>query len=456
MRTVSVVMGDPGRVRWRDGGSGERTPFVFPVNGPNGQRTGTRRASQGAFSRACRFCEWLPLDGDGWLGHRRAPRRGGRACPRGNRRAGVFHAVVHSRPARRERAPAIDAYWRAANYLSVGQIYLLDNPLLREPLRPEHIKPRLLGHWGTTPGPELPLRPPEPGDPRPRPGHDLRHRARPRRARAWSPTPTSRAPTARSTPTSPRTTTGMRRLFRQFSFPGGIPSHVAPETPGSIHEGGELGLLAVARLRRGVRQPRPDRRLRDRRRRGRDRAAGGELALEQVPRPARATARCCRSCTSTATRSPTRRCSPGSPRTSCARCCEGYGYAPLLRRAATTRRRCTRQLAATLDDGARRDRRDPAAARDGRRRTDRPRWPMIVLRTPKGWTGPKEVDGAAGRGHVPRRTRCRSPTSRDEPRAPARSSRTWMRSYRPEELFDERRRAAPGARRARARRASGG
>ena len=135
----------------------------------------------------------------------------------------------------------IDAYWRAANYLSVGQIYLLDNPLLREPLRPEHVKPRLLGHWGTTPGPEPHLRPHEPGDPELGPRRDLRHRARATAARGSSPTPTSRAPTARSTRASPATRTGMRRLFRQFSFPGGIPSHVAPETPGSIHEGGELG-----------------------------------------------------------------------------------------------------------------------------------------------------------------------------------------------------------------------
>src|ERR687898_940405 len=97
----------------------------------------------------------------------------------------------------------LDAYWRGANYLSVGQIYLLANPLLREPLRPEHVKPRLLGHWGTTPGLNLLYT------------HLNRCIARDER--------------------------GMERLFRQFSFPGGVPSHVAPEIPGSIHEGGELG-----------------------------------------------------------------------------------------------------------------------------------------------------------------------------------------------------------------------
>ena len=136
---------------------------------------------------------------------------------------------------------ALDAWWRAANYLSVGQIYLLDNPLLTEPLRPEHVKPRLLGHWGTTPGLNLiyahlnrVIRNPDldmiyvAGPGHGGPGHGGQHlpggdlqRAVPARhpghRRAW------------------------RQLFRQFSFPGGIPSHAAPETPGSIHEGGELG-----------------------------------------------------------------------------------------------------------------------------------------------------------------------------------------------------------------------
>ncbi len=135
----------------------------------------------------------------------------------------------------------LDAYWRAANYLSVGQIYLLDNPLLREPLRIEHTKPRLLGHWGTTPGLELHLRAHEPGDPR----------ARPERRSTW-PGPGHGGPGVVANvylegtysevyPHIGHDEEGIRRLFRQFSFPGGIPSHVAPETPGSIHEGGELG-----------------------------------------------------------------------------------------------------------------------------------------------------------------------------------------------------------------------
>src|SRR5215467_11753614 len=134
----------------------------------------------------------------------------------------------------------IDAWWRAANYLSVGQIYLLDNPLLREPLLAEHVKPRLLGHWGTTPGLNMlyahlnrVIR-----------ANDLDtiyvigpgHGGPAIVANAWLEGTYSEV-----YPSITRDGEGMRRLFRQFSFPGGIPSHVAPETPGSIHEGGELG-----------------------------------------------------------------------------------------------------------------------------------------------------------------------------------------------------------------------
>ena len=145
------------------------------------------------------------------------------------------------RPLAAEELARLDAYWRAANYLSVGQIYLLDNPLLREPLRLEHIKPRLLGHWGTTPGLNFIYAHLNRVIRARRPQRDLRRRARATAGPGWSRTPGSRAPTARSTRTSRRTRRACGELFRQFSFPGGIPSHVAPETPGSIHEGGELG-----------------------------------------------------------------------------------------------------------------------------------------------------------------------------------------------------------------------
>jgi len=134
----------------------------------------------------------------------------------------------------------LDAYWRAANYLSVGQIYLLDNPLLREPLLPEHVKPRLLGHWGTTPGLNFLYT-------------HLNQAIRERDLDVifvCGPGHGGPAVVAQSYlegtyselyPHVPRGEAGLRSLFRQFSFPGGIPSHAAPETPGSIHEGGELG-----------------------------------------------------------------------------------------------------------------------------------------------------------------------------------------------------------------------
>ena len=136
-------------------------------------------------------------------------------------------------------------WWRAANYLTVAQIYLQENPLLREPLRPEHIKPRLLGHWGTSPGAQPRLRAAQPADPRDRPGRPLRRRPgarRPGRRRQRLP----RGHLLGDLPArSPRDEAGLRRLVRQFSTPGGIPSHVSVPTPGSIHEGGELGYALV-------------------------------------------------------------------------------------------------------------------------------------------------------------------------------------------------------------------
>ena len=267
-------------------------------------------------------------------------------------------------PRRAMLCPA-PAPWPALRKTS-AVIYLLDNPLLREPLRLEHVKPRLLGHWGTTPGPELRLRAPEPGHPRARPRRDLRHRPRPRRPgprRQHLP----RGHLQRGLPaTSRRDEEGMRRLFRQFSFPGGIPSHVAPETPGSIHEGGELGYALVARLRRRVRQPRPARVLRGRRRRGRDRPAGRELALEQVPQPgARRRGAADPAPQRLQDRQPDgARAHPAT--TSCARCWR----ATATRRAssrATSPTAMHRLMAATLDEVARRDRRDPARGARGRR-----------------------------------------------------------------------------------------
>ena len=178
----------------------------------------------------------------------------------------------------------IDAYWRAANYVSVGQIYLLDNPLLRERLRPEHVKPRLLGHWGTTPG------------------LNFVYAHMNRVIRNWDLDaiyvmgPGHGGPAAVANaylegtytelyPHITRNEDGLRQLFRQFSFPGGIPSHVAPETPGSIPRGRRARLRAVPRLWRRLRQPQSSGLLHRRRRRGRDGAAGNGMAFEQVPEP---------------------------------------------------------------------------------------------------------------------------------------------------------------------------
>ena len=185
-----------------------------------------------------------------------------------------------------ERA-LMDAYWRAANYLSVGQIYLYDNPLLKKPLAKEHIKPRLLGHWGTTPGLNfiyVHLN-------RLIKKHDLDmiyitgpgHGGPGLVANAYLEGTYSEV--------YPNISAGRggheAPLHPVLVSRAAFPSHVAPETPGSIHEGGELGYAALARLRRRLRQPRSDRRLRRRRRRGGDRAAGDELALQQVPEPGR-------------------------------------------------------------------------------------------------------------------------------------------------------------------------
>src|SRR5262245_32507876 len=174
----------------------------------------------------------------------------------------------------------MDAYWRAANYLSVGQIYLYDNPLLKQTLTKEHIKPRLLGHWGTTPGLNfiyVHLN-------RLIKKHDLNmiyitgpgHGGPGLVANAYLEGAYSEV-----YPNISPDEEGMKRLFTQFSFPGGIPSHVAPETPGSIHEGRRTRLRRLARVRSGLRQPRPDCRLRRWRWRGGDRGIGHELAFQQ-------------------------------------------------------------------------------------------------------------------------------------------------------------------------------
>ena len=200
-------------------------------------------------------------------------------------------------PLTEAEAATLDRYWRAANYLAVGQIYLMDNPLLTEPLRPEHIKPRLLGHWGTTPGPELHLGAPEPGDhactTRPMmcvigPGHGGPAAL----ANTWLEGTYSEV-----YPSVPRDAAGHAAAVPPVLVPRRRAQPRGAGDAGLDPRGRRAGLLAVARARRGVRQPGPDRGLRRRRRRGRDRPAGHELARATGSSTRPATARCCRSCT---------------------------------------------------------------------------------------------------------------------------------------------------------------
>jgi xylulose-5-phosphate/fructose-6-phosphate phosphoketolase len=329
----------------------------------------------------------------------------------------------------------IDAYWRAANYLSVGQIYLLDNPLLREPLRPEHVKPRLLGHWGTTPGLNL----------------LYAHMNRAIRARdldaiyitgpghggpglvanaylegTWSET----------YPKVTRDEAGLRRLFRQFSFPGGIPSHVAAEVPGSIHEGGELGYSLAHAY--GAAFDNPD--LLVCCVVGDGEAETGPLAtswhsnkfldpaLDGAVLPIL-------HLNGYKIANPT--VLARIPAAELEFLLEGYGYDvhvvegddPAL---------VHQRLAATLDaalDGIR-EIQAAARARPRAARPDRPRWPMLVLRTPKGWTGPHEVDGVLVEGTY--RSHQVPVSNAREDDAHRKVLEDWLRSYRPEELFDER------------------
>jgi len=325
----------------------------------------------------------------------------------------------------------VDAYWRAANYLSVGQIYLQHNPLLTEALRPEHIKPRLLGHWGTTPGLNLVL------------AHLNRaivdrdldvlyvlgpgHGGPAALATAWLDGTYSE-----TYPSVSRDAAGMRRLFRQFSYPGGVPSHVAPETPGSIHEGGELGYsLAHAH---GAAFDNPDLLVA---------CVVGDGEAETGPLAA--------SWLSTAFVDPAR---DGAvlpilhlngykianptvlariPEEDLLALLRGHGYEPYVV-AGDDPAQVHRIMAAALDWALDDIAGIQHAARAGGA-TGRVRWPMIVLRTPKGWTGPREVDGVPVEGTW----RAHQVPLSDVRTDPARLAalETWLRSYRPDELFDD-------------------
>jgi xylulose-5-phosphate/fructose-6-phosphate phosphoketolase len=325
----------------------------------------------------------------------------------------------------------LDAWWRAANYLSVGQIYLLDNPLLRQPLRLEHVKPRLLGHWGTTPGLNFVY------------VHLNRVIVREDLDSIYVTGPGHGGPGLVANvylegtysevyPHIGQNEEGLRRLFRQFSFPGGIPSHVAPETPGSINEGGELGYSLVHAY--GAAFDNPDLLVC---------CVVGDGEAETGPLAA--------SWHSNKFLNPA---SDGAvlpilhlngykianptvlariPEAELRALLEGYGYAPRFV-SGSEPEAMHQAMAVTLDEVLSEIRAIQQRAR-AEADTSRPRWPMLVLRTPKGWTGPAEVDGQQVEGtwrshQVPLAALAQRPDH-------LRMLEAWLRSYRPEELFDD-------------------
>jgi len=323
-------------------------------------------------------------------------------------------------------------YWRAANYLSVGQIYLLDNPLLREPLRPEHVKPRLLGHWGTTPGLNFiyahlnrAIR-----------AYDLNaiYICGPGHGGPGMVANTYLEGTySEIYPDVARDADGLRKLFRQFSFPGGIPSHAAPETPGSIHEGGELGYALVHAY--GAAFDNPD--LLVACVVGDGEAETGALAASwqsnHFLNPARDGAVLpILHLNGYKIANPTvlGRLDDEAIRHFFA----GHGYEPLFVEGSEPAP-MHRLMADTLDKAIGRIHAIQRAAREGRGNDEPGKWPMIVLRSPKGWTGPKEVDGLKVEGFW-RAHQVPIPNARSNPDH-LRQLEEWMRGYRPEELFDE-------------------
>ncbi|UKY35063.1 phosphoketolase [Pantoea dispersa] len=335
-------------------------------------------------------------------------------------------------PSAADELALIDRYWRAANYLSVGQIYLMANPLLREPLQPGHIKPRLLGHWGTTPGLNFIY------------AHlnriirqrevDLLYVCGPGHggpgmvANSWL-----EGSYSEIYPHVSEDAAGMQRLFKQFSFPGGIPSHAAPETPGSINEGGELGYSLshafgavfdhpqlivpcvigdgeaetgpLAASWHGIKFLNPQR----------DGAVLPILHLNgyKIANPTLL---------------------GRSSDDDLQQLFSGYGYEPLFV-CGHEPADMHQQMAAALDNAFDKIAAYQQQARSGQAEQAIPRWPMIVLRSPKGWTGPKEVDGKKvedfWRAHQVPVAACREDASHRQ------VLEQWLRSYQPEDLFDE-------------------
>ncbi len=339
--------------------------------------------------------------------------------------------VAAGQPLGTDELARIDAYWRAANYLSVAQIFLLANPLLREPLRPEHVKRRLLGHWGTTPGLNLiyahlnrviAAR-----------GRDVLNVTGPGHggpgllANVWL-----EGTLGEVYPSLGRDERGMARLVRQFSFPGGFPSHAAAEVPGSIHEGGELGYSLAHAY--GAAFDNPD--LLVACVIGDGEAETGPLAASwhsnKFLNPARDGAVLpILHLNGYKISNPTvlARLDDDELRL----LLEGYGYTPYLV-AGHDPSTLHQALAATLDEVVDDIDRIQAEARTSGP-TTRPRWPMIVLRTPKGLTGPKERDGLPVEGTW-RSHQVPLPAARTDP-AQLAALEAWLRGYRPEELFGD-------------------
>ncbi|MDW6024821.1 phosphoketolase family protein [Mesorhizobium sp. BAC0120] len=332
----------------------------------------------------------------------------------------------------------IDRYWRAANYVSVGQIYLLDNPLLTEPLKAEHVKPRLLGHWGTTPGLNF----------------IYAHLNRVIRARdldvlyICGPGHGGPAMVANTYlegtyseiyPKVGQNVDGLRRLFRQFSFPGGVPSHAAPETPGSIHEGGELGYALAHAF--GAVFDNPD--LLVACVVGDGEAETGPLAAawhsNKFLNPARDGAVLpILHLNGYKIANPT---ILGRMKDEDLRdLFTGYGYEPLFVEGSEPHR-MHQAMAATMDTVLDRIHAIQEQARAPLSSGEPQRWPMIVLRSPKGWTGPKEVDGLKVEGFWRAHQVLVSNARGDE--AHRRILEEWMQSYRPNDLFDAEGRLKP-------------
>jgi xylulose-5-phosphate/fructose-6-phosphate phosphoketolase len=336
-----------------------------------------------------------------------------------------------------EELTGVDAYWRAANYLSVGQIYLRDNPLLSERLRKEHIKPRLLGHWGTTPGLNFIY------------VHCNRVIRKYGASMIFIAGPGHGGPAlvantylegsySETYPNVPQSEEGMKRLFTQFSYPGGIPSHAAPETPGSIHEGGELGYALVHAY--GAVFDNPD-----------------LIACCVVGDGEAETGPLAASWHSNKFLNPL---NDGAvlpilhlngykianptllariSKEELTQLFRGYGYNPYFVEGDEPRH-MHELMAAAMDAAVEEIRPIQNNAREGGFR-DRPIWPMIVLRTPKGWTGPKEVDHKKVEGTF--RSHQVPIADFDSKPDHVQQLESWMRSYRPEELFESSGRLQP-------------